>query len=113
MGQGPRWITLVLALAVAVILPAGTAAAQSGDASGDALVSTGSPAGPFSRNKQNEPAVTVDQNHPNILAAGANDNVDMEACDAGEDNTCPFTPDVGVSGIYFSTDSGHSWTQPT
>ena len=79
-------------------------------ASPDVLVTNGSPSTPFPQNKQNEPAIAVDANHPNILVAGSNDEVDLAPCVG---SSCPFTPGIGVSGIYFSFDSGASWTQPT
>jgi hypothetical protein len=100
----------VLALCVTL---AGVVAGLAGAVNPDTLVNVGSPPTPFSQNKQNEPALAVDANHPNIMVAGSNDEIDMEACNAGTDNTCPFTAGVGSSGVYFSFDSGTTWAQPT
>ena len=104
---------LLLAAVVGSAMFALFPAASSGVTGSDTEVSVGSPATPFAQNKQNEPSVAVDANHPTIVAAGSNDEIDLESCAAGDPRTCPFTDGVGLTGIYFSFDGGDSWTQPT
>jgi hypothetical protein len=106
-----------MAVTLGVMLMASIAAFQALPASathdGEAEVTVASNDNVFSQNKQNEPAVVIDPVNTNVVAAGSNDNIDMEACNAGPPTDCPFTLDVGGSGVYFSFNQGDSWMQPT
>src|SRR5215472_3623063 len=100
----PINVLIVLGSAAALVLASGPLAAQA-TADGSVNVTSASPTSPFSQNKQNEPTVAVDANHSNIVAAGSNDEIDEQACSSQfPANPCPFTPGVGVSGVYFSFD---------
>ena len=104
---GPRRGVLVLLMAVtaALVLPT-LAQAQTPEAK----VSVAGPTTPYLPNAVNEPALGIDANHPTVLAAGANDLVDSAPCNG---SSCDLTPDIGISGIYFSLNGGESWVQPT
>jgi hypothetical protein len=63
---------------------------------------------PFPQNKQNEPAIAQNPTNPKNLIAGSNDEIDLPACTA---SGCPFVGNVGLSGVYVSTNGGGSWKQ--
>lgn len=97
-----------LSVVVCLLVAAASAFAQS--PTWDALVTSGSPSAPFPQNKQNEPAVTVDPIDPSLAVSGVNEEIDNAPCNGSD---CSFTPGIGDSGVYFSFNSGQSWSQPT
>src|SRR3954453_5984874 len=110
--MAPRLATLA-ALAVLVLTVSGTAFGAV-----PATVSNGSPPGLTPQNHQNEPAVVIDANHPNVVVAGWNDFVDWAPCpqaDATQLGTCADPADDGGGGwgFAFSFDRGNTWIQPT
>ena len=109
-----RFVCLFSIAAALTVVPSASAATG-------ALVSVGSPTGAHPQNTSNEPALAVDPVHPNILAAGSNDLVDTQPCSQQASTTAgacsfplgTFNLGVGLTGDYFSFDSGHTWVQPT
>ena len=66
-------------------------------------------AGPFPKNKQNEPSLAQDPTHPMHLIAGSNDEIGLPACTNTTPSSCPFTAGISVSGFYASSDGGATW----
>jgi hypothetical protein len=104
---GRRRMVLVLLVAVTEVLVLPTLARAQ---TSEAKVSVAGPRTPYLPNAVNEPALALDANTTTVLAAGANDLVDSAPCSG---SSCDLTPDIGISGIYFSLNGGESWIQPT
>jgi len=66
-------------------------------------------AGPFPKNKQNEPSLAQNPTKPLNLIAGSNDEIGLPACTNTTPSSCPFTAGVSVSGFYASMDGGNTW----
>jgi len=66
-------------------------------------------AGPFPKNKQNEPSLAQNPTKPLNLIAGSNDEIGLPACTNTTSSSCPFTNGVSVSGFYASFDGGQTW----
>jgi hypothetical protein len=126
-----RMLTILAAIGcTAGALVAGSVTSPATNAAGPtatgALVSVGSPTGGFLRNMQNQPALAVDPVQPGILAATGYDMEDMQSCSkqasiTGGACALPATAadggswnaGVGMTGVYFSFNSGHNWIEPT
>ena len=119
MRMKTRFAALAAIAAVGVLLPA-TASAQGGTVLFNSQVNMTAPPPPpgqvdnFPQNKQNEPGIALDP-QTGALIAGSNDEIDEPLCHTTATGTgsCPFAPNVGTSGVYFSTDRGVHWTQPS
>src|SRR6266852_2469390 len=66
-------------------------------------------AGPFPKNKQNEPSLAQNPTNPTNLIAGSNDEIGLPACTNTTPSSCPFTAGISVSGFYASKDGGVTW----
>jgi hypothetical protein len=101
---------LVLRAALLSLVAMGALSASAGAQVPEVKVSVAGPPTPYLPNAVNEPALAIDASHTNVLAAGANDLVDSSPC---KGSSCDLTPDIGISGVYFSLNGGTTWVQPT
>jgi len=113
----------VLKFAVLACCAAATTAVPWASTAVESVVTTTAPSGPFNRNSHDEPAMAVDASRPNVLAISAHEYMDQQPCSKAASiatGRCTFLVNglssnlgVGLTGIYLSFDSGHTWTQPT
>jgi hypothetical protein len=127
-----RKLTLLAAAgSIAAALVAGSVASPAGGETvpakaSSALVSVASPTSTFELNQQVQPALAVDPVEPDLLVSTAYDSIDTQPCSekasidaaactepATPANGGISNPGVGLTGVYFSFDSGHNWIQPT
>ncbi len=118
MSAESRHVSQIAIVAILTACLLSFSAVSTAQTATNALVTVGSPRGTTPQNHQNEPAVAMDANHPNILVAGSNDFVDFAPClqsNAVDFGTCARRADdlIGLSAVYFSFNGGHTWTQPT
>jgi hypothetical protein len=114
-----RFAALAAIAAAGALLPATASAVGGGTVLFNRQVNMTAPPPPagqvdnFPKNKQNEPAIALDPK-TGVLIAGAGDEIDEPLCRTTSTGTgsCPFAPNVGISGVYFSRNGGRSWTQP-
>ncbi len=66
-------------------------------------------AGPFPKNKQNEPSLAQNPTNLTNLIAGSNDEIGEPACTNTSPSSCPFVQGVSVSGFYASFNGGQTW----
>ncbi len=66
-------------------------------------------AGPFPKNKQNEPSLAQNPTNSLNLIAGSNDEIGLPACTNTTPSSCPFTAGISISGFYASKDGGVTW----
>jgi len=114
-----RLVALAASVAFGGLMPA-TASATGGVPLFNSQVNVAAPSPApgkvdnFPQNKQNEPGLALDP-RTGALIAGSNDELDEPLCHTTSTGagSCPFAPNVGNSGVYFSRNGGVSWTQPS
>jgi len=65
----------------------------------------------FPKNKQNESPMAVNPTDANNIITGANDEIDEPFCTPATvgSSSCPFSPTVDITGVYWTTDGGATW----